>query len=195
VTIEDLSTAYRAALVHEKLCWAVAWLPINETICGIDVVPLTPRCWLTLEVSGSPWIVGGVPELEHVFLFLWAVSPHFGEKHGQRRFYQQTAKALKDVKMADIVAGISGYLSEAFADSLGASGKAKRESYSFVVDYAFLLGSAYNVTPQQVLDMPFKQIFQLLKPVAIKCGRPLCNPSDSDRARLRSAMNEEKAKA
>ena len=183
---------YLAALAQEKVVWSAAWQPVNESICGIEVVPLTPRRLMLLELCDSPWIVGGLPAVEHVCAFLWALHPRYGPTARLRRWWFYRRLRRSRVPFLDFLDGIHAYLAEAFGDSPAAAPATDRQSYALIVAYAHALCEPYNLAPDEIADMPLKQIFQLLKPLIKQSGRPVCNPSDAVRAKCRAKQNEER---
>src|SRR3954469_16263181 len=69
---------YREAVQAEADARDLAFLDLTESICGIDVRPLTSAHVLMLVGSGNPLVIGGrLPKFPDVALFLWAVSPSF----------------------------------------------------------------------------------------------------------------------
>src|SRR5262245_22397906 len=73
---------YLQAVIRERVVRDAAFLGINETIAGFEVVPMTLRHYIILRVMGNPLIrENQTPAPEDVFNFLWLLSSKFTAKN------------------------------------------------------------------------------------------------------------------
>lgn len=167
--LHQLIPGLREAEERDGSQWDAAWLGLNESICGIEVKPYTPRHDLILGWNGmrSPFLGGDWPErgtgiAEAALQFMWVVSPIFPNctQLERMKFNRKVGKFL-DSK--NLFAEIALYVEGAFADAPTASKAGRRDFYSWFAGACDLFASEYGWTPQQLIDMPMKQIFQLAK--------------------------------
>jgi len=175
----------RAAHEKERSDWDAAWLGINESICGIDVKPFTARHDLILGWNGarSPFLGGPLPtngpELSiAIGTFLWVVSPAYGSSSSRKLMFLRGVRRL-DVKKA--VTQIRNYVAAAYADAPGSGDSNDQQFYSWFATAAALFGAEFGWTRDDVIDMPLRQMFQLLKVISRR-KNPTCilfKPSDA----------------
>ena len=187
--------SYQEALFQQNLVWNVAWSGVTEDICGMEALPFTPLHFVRLAAAGSPFVCGGSkPVQADVDNFLWAVSPLYDPQSRWNKFrhWLSYLRAAKKVSLDGLVSGIDEYLDEAWQDSppRQATNTRSKSYYSPVVSLMRALCPEYHLTPGMVLRTPYKQLFQLYKPVGEAVGIPLTAPADSagmrERARNRN---------
>jgi len=187
---------YAQALFQQDLVWNASWAGITEEICGIECLPFTPLHYVRLAAARSPFICGGrEPSQQDVDNFLWAISPLYDPRSRWNKFRHWLIyfRATRNLALADLVAGIDEYMDETWQDSPAQSGRKTKAYYSGVVSMMRAICPAYNMTPQQVLNTPYKCLFQLTKPVCVEMGVPVTAPADSafirERARARATQS------
>ena len=81
--------SFYAARAAEQASRALSYLPKAPALCGVPVVPFTPRHWLELELAGNVLLpgvavagVGNAPLLGDVAQFLWRLHPNFRRADG-----------------------------------------------------------------------------------------------------------------
>ena len=191
---------YQQAVRQERIVWDTAFLPVTEDICGIEVLPMTPIHHMSLRVANSPFVCGGEIGPAAVLNFLWCISPKYNTSRLWRVLFFRSLRLRWNrtrETLDDIILGIYGYMDEVWQDCppkpLNGKGSVK-DHYSLAVEYCHKLCPKYG-TVNDVLNMPYKQIFQLLKPMMHQeWGVPLFAPSDSVRASLRAESNSKLAK-
>ena len=176
-----------------------AMLGLPEEICGLTVLPLTPRHLNWLDIYASPFLYRISPEdllqrpdiALHIARFLWVVSPQFSPFSSWRRkfFFLKYRRTLYGCKtmVDDAVKSIFKYIDEAFQDLKSGSGSVERKSYySTAALLTHLLCERYGGlspdpnAPNAAMDVPLKVSSQLFRahrrindPKA-----PLDNPTD-----------------
>ena len=184
---------FQEALFQQNLVWNASWAGVVEDICGMEALPLTPLHFVRLAAACSPFVCGGrEPDRTDVDNFLWCVSPLYDPASRWKKFlhWLHYFRVTKKLSLADLVAGIDEYLDEAWQDSPPTSGQKSKAYYAPIVSMMRSLCPEYHMTPQQVLTTPYKQLFQLYKPVGAALGVPLAAPADSaalrEKARARN---------
>jgi hypothetical protein len=187
--LADVIPGLREAEEREGSAWDAAWLGLNESICGIEVKPFTPRHDLMLGWNGlrspflgGPWPEDGLDLVAHINAFMWGVSPGFAPNQPLREFLfirrLRKSPAGKDVK--SLIAGIARYAQEAYADAPSSGGYDSPSFNSWFSDACDLFGAEYGWRPEDIIDRPMKQIWQLLKSLRARRnpGCHLFKPSD-----------------
>ncbi len=189
---------YAEALAREDRIRAEAWLSVwmpTEEIAGIEVRPLTPRLLILLEEVKSAWVVpfhfeSPAEMAVEAARFVWVVSTWYEAPRGplhrlllswrRRRFIARIRIS------SGVIDGIRKYLQEALYDAPGLPADAneiKRRPCAAwptqIIDT--LCAAGYHWTPSDVLDMPFKMLWQF-HVLALRRLNPECpasNPSDA----------------
>jgi len=149
----------RAAVEAETRQREVAFLPVNESICGVEVLPFTPIHFTALDAVRSPFVHGGIPSAGDVLAFLWCVSPEY--QPGARFKAWRFARRNRGIDYFKALAGIQEYLSQAFGDAPGRKDTGFTPSYySGTAAAVDLLAHQYGWHEKDILRMPYKRIFQ-----------------------------------
>ena len=82
IRLGDEIPGYREAVMRERFARDAAFIhspvaPLNESIAGFTVAPLTLRHLLTLRISRSPLFGIAIPSPGQISAFLWLLSPHY----------------------------------------------------------------------------------------------------------------------
>lgn len=155
----QLVPGYREAVEHEATVREAAFLPVTESVCGVDVLPFSPVHYSMLECAGSPFVRGGVPMPEDVAVFLWCVSPGYAPRAALRRW--RFVRRVRRLDYGAAVAAIHSYLDDAFGDAPGVkSGQLSASYYSGTAALVDLLAGQYGWCESDILRLPFKRLFQ-----------------------------------
>ncbi len=176
--------------MQQDLVWNAAWAGLTESLCCLEVLPFTPLHYVRLACARSPFVCGGrEPNETDCANFLWAVSPLYDPRSKWKKFKHWTAyfRAIRKFTLEEAVIGIDDYMEESWQDSPPVQVGAKRSKayFSPVVSLMRKLCPAYNLTPAAIMAMPYKQIFQLAKPLSAADGVPLSAPADAAKVRER----------
>ena len=212
---------YVAAVTQERLVRDAAFLGINESVAGFEVVPLTLRRFLALRIARNPLLFGQNPSPVQLTAFLWYLSPGSNPNDAKGRrvfgrrcrkmfypprylalFNTRRARARFELKRqarlevaAKIIDAAKEYVAEALQDqppiTVSRIGVYEPEYYSDAAAFCALFGREFGWSQEAVLDLPMKCLFQYLSERATFTGstRPLCNPSDSIKARFYRDLN------
>ena len=182
----DYNAEVGEALAREKNARDAAWADVRPRIGGREFLPLTIRHYLALDAVDSPFIRGGVmPTPEQLCQFLWVIAPEFSPDSGAMLNF---AKAIGAWPSFDArVKECFELVEVTFMDApQGDGGNAGGPSFvSWVASIVDALGSEYGWKPFEVIDMPLRQIFQLLRAIRRRHDpKAMLFNTLSDRARL-----------
>lgn len=154
---------YREAVEHENTLRDAAFLEVPETICGIEVLPMTPRHFILLDAIGCPCVRGGTTSAEEIARFLWIISPEFRtvKTWFDRRVRARFVRRCRKINVAEADKQIETYIEEAFQDSPGAqSGAAKVLDWSWIAALVHQSAAHYHWSESDILNLPLKRLFQ-----------------------------------
>lgn len=179
---------YREAVAKERFERTAAFAPLLETVCGVQVLPLTFRHLAILETVGSPFVCGGSYSILDVGAFLWIVSPSFVPRGKflaswkRRRFLKRLGKirflfpdplpegfnrrvwALKQAGHE-----IAQYIRDSEQDLPPSQAGRPKPSYcsneAAVVDK---IASEYGWSEAAILDTPLKRLLQYVNRIELR---------------------------
>ena len=189
--------AYRDAVASEIEDRELAFLGLDEDICGVKCSPLTLRKISLLKVAKSPFILGGEVETMHIVQFLWIVSKQFSTDAAEREAFIGSIMELDTEKC---IREINEYIDRAFLDIRMGTSKS-RPLVSMTATVALeMAGEPFRMNWREVLDTPIAVLFQLMKAHDIsEGGKPANARSDKIRGQWLAEVNafnrEQKAKA
>lgn len=209
----DIIGGLREAVKKERADRDRAFIPdLNESICGVEVLPMTFGHLLKLSAVESPFVGPGIPSANAVMEFLWCLSPEYGSalrvkravspwaprlagwlfRNAQRRFGRKlrVGRAFKEW-----VEGIRAYVKEAFEDGPKGSGDGgfHPSYFSGVALTIKVMCDDLNCSPSEVLAMPLKQFFQHQRRMMLRAdpGAIVFNPSDEVRGAWLAKQNSD----
>lgn len=181
----DYNAEVGEALAREKNARDAAWADVRPRIGGREFLPLTIRHYLALDAVDSPFIRGGVmPTPEQLCQFLWVIAPEFSPDPGAMLNF---AKAIGGLPFEATVKECFELVEVTFMDApQGDSGSGSGPSFvSWVASIVDALGSEYGWKHFEVLDMPLRQVFQLLRAIRRRHDpKAILFNALSDKARL-----------
>src|SRR5438046_741906 len=85
---------YAVAVLKEQFSRDVAFLELNESVAGFELVPLTLRHYLILRSTRNPILWGDLPTPNQLFNFLWLLSPEYNgpQTRARKRFQRRCRK-------------------------------------------------------------------------------------------------------
>jgi hypothetical protein len=185
-----LVPGYREAVQRETDLRDAAFLPVTDSICGVEVNQLTPFHLAALTLARSPFICGGVPFPRDIAIFLWCVSPEYNPRSVVARWFFIRRVAKLDYR--ESVEAIMRYVSEAFFDAPGGKGERFKQSYySSTASIVDLLAHEYGWAEADIMRVPFKRLFQYSRCIRERYAeRPMFfNASDSILAEWQDEQN------
>lgn len=178
MNLADAIPGYREAVEREKFEREIAFLDIPETAGGVQLMPLTLRRVIALNVAGSPFVCGGQPTPVNTALTLWALSPEYspGARFARWRFIRRCRR----INYLKTIRDLDEYFDSAFADSPGGRPVSGPSYYSFSAAVVDVFAHEYGWSEVDVMDIPFKRLWQYLKIIKRRSepGCILFNPSD-----------------
>lgn len=162
---------YVAALARETCQRDAAFFLERETLCGFEVLPFTPRHFITLASVGCPFVNGGFPTQADLARFLWVVCPDFRPITPEatmrdRRIRQRWIRRARPLNLLAGCAAIELYLNDALADSPGNSApEGSPSDYSLAAGLVDLIATSYGWTEERVLNTPFKKLWQYFRAI------------------------------
>ncbi len=175
--LEDLIPGLKQAVEREQKIREQSFLEYPETVCGVEVQPLTLRRMLLLMSIESPFICGGAvgPYDVGAFFVVLTDAKVFNKWRLLRRLGLMDSKA--------VVSGITEFMDETFQDKPSTSRGEAVSYYSFAAGLVDCLASEYGWTTSETLDCPLKQLFQYLKAMAKRNNPKAIQFNPSDRVR------------
>lgn len=213
----DAIPGYREAIARERFVREAAFLPVNESIGGFEVLPMTWRHFMVLRIMRSPLLTGEDATPAELAAFLWVLSPEYTTDDRARdafykrcrvftmqrkpRFQWQPKKWIADNVRAQVTFGrilveARRYIEESLQDCPGKS-KAGGFEIEYFSDAAWLcahFGREFGWDDEQTLDKPLKRLWQYLKESSQHNGLkdPMFNPSDKVRGEWLARKQEAK---
>lgn len=176
---------YKDAVAKENKIREFAFLDYPELICDeIMVRPLTPRLFSLLHLKKSPIICGDNAEnninVDDILLFLWIISWDFNPKDEVAR--KEFVKKCLQYNPADLYKGIADYVEEAFQDSTNTKGLADEVPYyHWLSSLVVAIASEFHWSEREILDIPFKRLWQYLRCLSKKYDSKAILFNKSDR--------------
>lgn len=174
VDIERIIPGLAEVRAQERQNRALAFAGLTHTVCGREVMPLTPGHRLQLQLMRNAFaVVGAEPTLLDVFVFLWVLSPHnVGgiEASRQQYFLRQYVQALD---LSPSVREIYRYLIDQLQDTSAGSGEGKDNSawvHWMAMDAEFWIEVHGGFTLEQYKATPYLVLQQLFR--AWQCNHP-----------------------
>lgn len=191
---------YVAAVQKETLIRNACFLPINETIEGFEVKPMTVRDYVTLRTINSPLLSGVTPSKNDVIAFLWLLSPKFNPIGGrEKRRLMKPFKTMSIDQGAKLVVGIRKYIEETFQDRPSSSGSGDKvfvkSYYADVCHMCATFAKHFGWDDELTLGKPVKRIFQYLKVLREQGGQKVAHFNPSDAIAMRYIAEQERKEA
>lgn len=184
---------YEDAVEKENKLREFSFLDYPELICDIRVNPLTPRLFSLLHLKKSPIICGDKDiAVEDILLFLWVISVDFESNNEVKR--KKFVEQCFTHKPQDLYLAIADYIEEAFQDSTNTRGIPDEVPYyHWLSSLIVILASEFHWSEKDILDMPFKRIWQYLRCISKKYDSRaiLFNKSDRLKSDWLMSLQEE----
>jgi hypothetical protein len=174
-------TPYQAARQLEDRLRLEAWIDPVATIGSFKVRQMTPYHYIALELLGNAFVCGGVPDVTSLAEFLWILNNDYRKpqrlvKLRNWMFGRKLRKSFKK-DIDQMLKDVHQYLEYTnFDQPMSQQDKKPKEPYtSWIATYVHILCSKYTLTPEQVVHMPIRQIFQLVRANQIENDVPMMN--------------------
>ncbi|MEY2511995.1 MAG: hypothetical protein QOE26_2758 [Verrucomicrobiota bacterium] len=141
-----------------------AFLPITDQINGVTVLQFTLRHLTILSHLQSPFIYGGVRQMEDIGQFLWVVSPQYDtlppEETNRTRYL---AELVLHPKWENFYRAIDRYLQRTFRDPPPMVGDGKLIAACYTAGVVHKIAKTYGWDDETIMDKPLIRLFQYLK--------------------------------
>ncbi len=159
-----------ARITQERLlAWSSA--SVYQSICGIEIKPLTARAWVDLQLAKNEVILGDGYTDGAIAAYIWRVSKDFvcANHPNAESLSGKIIKQIEDFDEAFIE--VLEHISAAFEEmprSNGTSGGGFTRKNGFddiegIVGAIDEVSARYGQNPDEVIDWPLNRIFQLQK--------------------------------
>lgn len=172
----------KEAVAAERKNRLLAWFDVSQTVCGFEIMPLTARGYLALQISNSPFLRFAVPTAQELADFLWITSPEYEtrgpdtaklfRKRCENVFEPSMLKPLwwskakwartessKLERAGKLIEEIYKIIAQAFQDSPVGVGDGK-SYYNGIVSLVGMVARNYGWTEERILEIPLARLFQ-----------------------------------
>lgn len=120
--LEAIVPGLAEARAGERLNRGLAFAGLTHTVCGVEVLPITPFHRIGLQLVQNPFAVRGEPNRAAVEQFLWFLSPSYPGPGKQARIQARCRRWLLSRRLRRLperaaVAAVWAYLAEQLQDS------------------------------------------------------------------------------
>ena len=165
-----------ARITQERLlAWSSA--SVCQSICGVEMEPLTARAWVDLRLAENAFVIGGVPTTQDVCAYYWRNSAQYAAKrtHLTEKAQEALGATLGKQDLENVILAAYEHSRAAFEEipvSTGTNGgKVSRNNglpaVEGIVCAVDEVAHRYGRDPADVLDWPLNRIFQLQKAIRI----------------------------
>lgn len=185
--LTDQIPGLAAAIERERYIRDTSFLPLRESIAGIDVDPLCLRNLIELSAFGSPFMVGGIATVQDIKAW-FVVMNRPSNRFSKWRLLRKIDKADK----AQLIKEIQIFTQESFMDSPATNGVDSASYYSFAASIVDALAFNYGWSEREILQTPIKRAFQYFNAIVIRNNpdATMFNPSDKVRGDWLREQNE-----
>ncbi len=163
---EKVIPGLRERRTQERTNRALAFAGITHTVCGREILPLTPGHRLHLQLTGNGFTTNGVVTLADVFSFLWVLSPHnVGGIEAARHQYFLSQDVLK-FDLHESVSEVANYLGDQLQDATESSGDGRDMSawvHWMAADAEFWISVHGGFTLEEYKRTPYLVFQQLYR--------------------------------
>lgn len=192
---------YAEAVRRENYVRTTAFLGGNESLCGVEVRPLSLRTVLQLEVAKNGFFVpcqfdNNAEAVAHALQVIWFSRPKFDPRCGVDSMIGMFANGIRIQFFCErmlwqyrkdqlaIAHEVKAWIRDAFMDMPKGSGRSQVPAPAYAAYPAYIIdtlnGCGVRMDAEQIMEMPLKRLWQHWR-VAVKRENPaygLTNPSD-----------------
>lgn len=192
-SIVDQIPGYREAVAAEERRRLLAFVAVNEDLCGLQVKPMTLGHIITLSAIRNAFVEGMEPRISDVLQVLTILHPHYETDRKKAR--KEAIKAI--LKTGGMVAAqqIQGFIREALADLPGSSDDSEKAGkWAWPATLVDMLASEYGWTEAEIFSCPVKRALQYMRVITRRHDPKaiLVNESDTVKASWLEKLNTPK---
>ena len=171
------------AIEAEQRARELSFLPFAEPLFGFEQKPLTFRHFFLLELAGSPFVCGGIPQPGHVAMFLWIRSPQFEAANDflTRCKRNRFIRRCRNIPFVDAVQKIRETVDEAMQDGPSSAGRNTGGAPAAMLAMAVhRIAMNYGWDEETILDLPIARAMQYARLIQLTLDddAPVINRSD-----------------
>lgn len=152
---------------QERQNRALAFAGITHTVCGREILPLTPGHRLELQLVRNAFaVVGEMPSLRDVFVFLWVASPDRAKGIIGRWRQYRLRREVRRFNLRRCTLEIFRYLQDQYQDVSSGSGEGRDNSawiHWMAMDAEFWLSIHGGFTLEEYRRTPYLVLQQLYR--------------------------------
>lgn len=188
MNLTDAIPGYREAIEREQAVREFAFIDAPRDICGVDVLPLTPRNLLLLYRARSPFVCGGPVDAADIALALWTLSADRAAGGRRWRFIRRCRKLPYEATAS----ALTEFIADSLQDTPGGASSGGPEYVSWVAAIVHVVASAYGWAEAAILDCPLPRLLQYVNQITHDANpaRPRFNPSDQLVSRWLKEQNQ-----
>lgn len=171
--LEDVIPGLREAREQERQNRALAFSDVPWTVCGLEVVVLTPRHRLEFQLIRNPFASGGNVTHKAIYQFLWRLNPAFKKRvwFGSAAWFarKQVTKVAASLDIDEARFEILSYLGAMLQDlpegGDGEDSSNPPENYVhwLACEMCFYLKRFPGFTREMLMDTPYLVLQQLYR--------------------------------
>lgn len=198
LSFDELAPKLHEARARYHASAVEAFAGVEPRLCGVEVLPFTPRMFVELDGSGNRFLSGREePRMEDVAAFLWRISPVYNRIDSAMRsdFIFALPIALYPSSDQEVVSQIFEYMRRAWAGMPLFKGKtSKQQSISTWISHlVHMFAKEYGWTEEYILDLPFRRLWQYANRVLEEQNpkyREMCDEEQALRAAWLQEQNQ-----
>lgn len=181
---------WQEAVEMEQFIRDASYVSNTEFIGQIEVWSLTPKIFAKLSIMQNAFLTAGsVITGGDILDFLWEV------KKDKSMYKDQFAKALmQGMDIEKVGKDIARYFEWSFQDmSMGGKSSGSVPKYSTLASMVHALASAYHWSEEDIINIPYRRLFQYMRVIAKSNGDKsyMRNKSDDIKDDMMQAYNKQ----
>lgn len=145
-----------------------AFLDIEPSLCGVDVMPFTPQMYIELMFAKNRCFVGdGYPGAAEIVQFLWRISTKFERDNPEKK--SLFTKCISHLIFEDIYPAIVDYTNRSWSGMPAWDGTQKRVSMGvWPSRIVHTIANEYSWSEKEILNLPFRRLWQYINRIMEK---------------------------
>ena len=193
---------FAEAVRHQRFVRECAFLGVADSICGYEVVPMTPKHWSILVLAESPLLnlSDSLPRPEQLAQFLWVLNPEFSACARKRAAFLRRCREFvlpppplfwatkrsyarlssRWERLQEVTQEARRYVRDTFMDAPASKAKCgvQLEYFSTCAMLVDIFRREYDWPEEKTLGEPLAKLFQYSNTFRQRNGAVLFNPSD-----------------
>jgi len=170
VNLEAVVPGLAEVLNRERIARARVFSDIPWTVAGCELIHMTPRHRLELQMVGNSFFRGSYPTKADIFQFLWRLNPRFTRRAGSVRGWMAKRHVAKEVKrrtVLELAIEIQEFKETMLQDmpeaTTGSGGSASKNAVHWLAAESYFYATHGLIPVKDYLDTPYLQLQQLFR--------------------------------